>query len=546
MRKTENLNGIWDFAYIGAEKPVLPVATNEFMPVPGCFDLMEPHCGKRGYAVLTRKVFTGGMVELFIDGAGLDCEVYFDDKKIGFMKFAYMPENFIFDAGEEKEHTLTLILNNQYNAQFAPYNDFFGYGGVYGDVTITRLDPTHITAIRIATEDYKTGKIRLWGEASRNYTGKTKIAFDTGYTLDGDFADGKLEMEITLPEYKLWNADTPNLHTVTLTLPEGDEKTETFGIRSVWTEGRNILVNGRRVKLYGVNRHESHPTFGAAMPAQLIAYDLKLLKEAGFNFIRGSHYPQRKVFLDLCNKMGFFVWEETLGWDVKAPKLHSEEFLKDQLEEAEKLTYKSFSYPCIIIRGYLNENESEKEETKPLIKALYDKIRSIDKYTLISYSSNRYEKDVCTDIPDVIAMNPYPGWYDACYEEISGIHNVKRVLHELSEKMPKDKPYLITEIGGEALLGFRDPIKARWTEDYQAELLMECTSYALGEDECAGLSIWHFADTRSYITGDGIYGRARGYNNKGILDEFRRPKLSWTFLRKMVKEKYSCLIEKEK
>jgi beta-glucuronidase len=377
------------------------------------------------------------------------------------------------------------------------------------------------------------------------FSGEAEISFDTGYSLKSEFKRGKLETELTLPSFKLWSPDSPNLHTIKIAI-NTDEHTETFGIREFKAEGRKLLLNGKSVKLYGVNRHESHPTFGAAMPPQLIAYDLRMLKNAGFNFIRGSHYPQRKTFLNLCDKMGFFVWEETLGWDVKGPKLHSEKFLRDQMEEAEKLTYRSFNHPCIVIRGFLNENESEKQETRELIRQLRDKIRSIDKHCLISYSSNRYEKDVCTDIPDVVGMNPYPGWYDSCYEELSGIGNIKRVLHELSENLPKDKPYLITEIGAEALYGFRDPLRARWSEEYQAELLEECCNYALGEDECAGISIWHFADTRSYVNGPNIYGRARGFNNKGILDEFRRPKSSWSALKKLVKAKYPVLLGKER
>lgn len=72
MRKCDNLNGIWDFAYCGETRPEYPFATSEFIPVPGCYDLMEPHCGKRGFAVTRRKVFAGGLVKLFIDGAGLD------------------------------------------------------------------------------------------------------------------------------------------------------------------------------------------------------------------------------------------------------------------------------------------------------------------------------------------------------------------------------------------------------------------------------------------------------------------------------------------
>ena len=132
-------------------------------------------------------------------------------------------------------------------------------------------------------------------------------------------------------------------------------------------------------------------------------------------------------------------------------------------------------------------------------------------------------------------MNPYPGWYDSKTGVNSTVDRVKPRLRELSDAMPKDKPYLITEIGAEALFGFRDPLKSYWSEEYQAELLRAAAEYVLENDDCAGLSIWHFADTRSYTNGS-IYGRARGFNNKGILDEYRRPKLAWTVVAGMVAE----------
>lgn len=535
MRITENLNGVWNFAYCGDAEPVPPFHTDGFISVPGCYDLMEPNCGKRGYAVVSRKVHTGGLVQLFIDGLGLEADIYFDGMKIGRAKYAYMPETFTFNAGAEGEHELSIVMNNKYNQVFEGFFDFYGYGGIYGDVTLTRIPENHIERLMVNTEDYTDGTIRIQAKTSWPFSGKAKLRFDTGYERDIEFSGGSADLSLALPGYKLWSDTEPNLHTVTLTV-EHDQVTETFGIREFSASGRKLLLNGKPVKLLGFNRHESHPEVGAAMPAQLIAADLRLLKNAGFNYIRGSHYPQRKTFLELCDKMGIFVWEETLGWDFKAPKLHSPEFLEFQLEEAEKLTLQNYNHPCIVIKGFLNENESDKQETRKVIKALYDKIRSIDKHTLITYASNRYEKDVCTDLVDVIAMNPYPGWYDSEFGVNSTIERIKPRLRELSDTMPKDKPYLITEIGAEALLGFRDPLKSYWSEEYQAELLRMAAEYALENDDCAGLSIWHFADTRSYTNGKHIYGRARGFNNKGILDEYRRPKLAWTVVAGMVAE----------
>ena len=536
MRYTETLNGVWEFAFYGNTQPVPPFVTPEFTVIPGCFDLMEPHCGKRGYAVVKRKVFAGGTVKLFIDGLGLKGEIFWDGRNIGSAPYAYMPESFVFDAGPEDWHELAVIMDNRFNEDFDPFFDFYGYGGIYGDVTLTRLPETYIRRVMISTEDYKNGTIRVQASVAGNYSGSACLVFDTGFVKEVTVSNGTYDETFSLPQFKLWSDEEPNLHTLTF-MTGSDEVTETFGIREVRTEGRNILLNGKVLKLVGFNRHESHPEVGAAMPAQLIAADLRLLKENKFNYIRGSHYPQRAAFLELCDKMGFLVWEETIGWGVKPPLLHDEKFLARQLEQVERVTLQNFNHPCIIIRGFLNENYCEFEATRHVIKSLYDKIRSVDAHVLITFASNRYEKDVTTDIVDIVAMNPYPGWYDSCTETINTNDRVRIRLQELSDAMPKDKPFLITEIGAEALLGFRDPLKTYWSEEYQAELLYECCDYVLTHDDCAGISIWHFADTRSYVSGRQIFGRARGFNNKGILDEYRRPKLAWNVVTDLLKEK---------
>jgi len=526
MRNKLFLDGIWDFAWCGEEKPAFPMTFHEVASVPGCFDVMEPHCGKRGFAVYRRFVTIDGPVKLSIDGLGIQGEVYFDEKKIGECKYAYMPEDFYFDAGDETEHQLTILIDNRYNHVFEPDYDFFGYGGIYGSVTMERLPQDPITEVLISTEDYKTGRIKIRAKIAEYYRGPAFLSFDHGAAFPCFFDNGAMECEICVPGFKLWSPDAPHLHTLTLRT-QTDEVEKTFGIRSVTTEGRKILLNGEPIKLIGYNRHESYPSLGAAVPLNMMANDLKLIKEQGCNFVRGAHYPQRRSFLNLCDRMGILVWEETLAWGNNPPKLHTPQFLEMQLDQARKLTAASFNHPCIIIRGFLNENESSVPETRPLIKALYDKIRSIDQHCLISFASNKYQRELCSDLVDVVAMNPYPGWYDSTYDNISTIHRIRPVLEALSESIPRDKPFLISELGAEALYGFRDPLKTRWSEEYQAELLLEACRYVLESDDCAGISMWHFADARSYVTGPKIYGRARGFNNKGVLDEYRRPKLAW-------------------
>ena len=533
MRIVSKLNGIWDFGWFGDVEPSFPLDCKEVMPVPGCFDLVEPYCGKRGHAAYKRMVRAGGNVRLHVDGIGIRGVWHWDGKTIGECKSAYMPEEFFFDAGAEGEHELALLLDNYHSDYFRSNFDFYGYGGIYGDVTLERVPPNPIRRVLVSTEDYKTGLVRVRADIAE-YKGAVEVSFDGRPCATFDVSDGALDVLLNVPDHRLWSCDEPNLHRIALKTAD-DEWECDFGIREVRAEGRRILLNGKPIRLLGYNRHESHPEVGAATSPQLMAADLRMLKEQGGNFIRGSHYPQRKPFLELCDKMGVLVWEETLGWGITPPLLHSEEYLEFQKEEVRKLTLSSFNHPCVIIRAFLNEPASELKETRKVIKTLYDEIRSIDEHCLISFATYKYEKDVCTDLVDVVSMNPYPGWYDSTYDNISTIGRVKPVLQKLSDDMPKDRPLLITEIGSEAIYGFRDPLKTRWSEEYQAEQLTEAVKVILDGDDFAGISIWQFADTRSFVNGPEIYGRARGFNNKGVLDEYRRPKLAWYLLKTLFK-----------
>ena len=532
MRYIQTLNGVWGFSFTGEIQPEPPFSPKQPAVVPGCFDLLGPHCGKRGYAVYSRKVRASGMCLLEIDGAGIAGEVFWDERSIGHIRYAYMPESFVFHAGPETEHTLSIVLNNFHSEQFEADFDFFAYGGIYGDVTLTSLPDEYISNIRISTEDFETGKIRIRADYSNPADLPALLRFDTGFRYETRFAGGKLDCTLNLPDHRLWDLETPYLHTLHLTAGH-DEICTSFGIREFTASGRKLMLNGKKIRLYGVNRHESHPTTGAAVPPQIINTDVAMLKKAGYNFIRGSHYPQRKTLLDLCDRMGMLVWEETLGWGIKASTLANREYVETQLDQVAKMTYHSFNHPCIVMRGFLNETDSHVQDVRTVIKALYDRIRSINEHMLITFASNKYEDDVCTDLVDVVSMNPYPGWYDSRNDSISTIDQVFPRLDALSKALPQDKPFLISEIGAEALLGFRDPLNTYWTEDYQAELLLKVFEFVTQSD-CVGVCVWQFADTRSYVSGKGIFARARGFNNKGITDEFRRPKLAWNKLQEFL------------
>ena len=536
MVKTIVADGIWDFGFsedipLTGKLPDIPFETA--LSVPGCFDVAQPFFGKRGTGCYRRTVRTGGNIRLFIDGLGVEGEVYWDGVLIGKCPYAYMPEKFNFNAGEYKDHELVIVVSNRFNKVFFPFFDFYAYGGIFGSVKIEELPAYRIDLAKLTTLDYTQGKISVDVEVNKFFRKAKEIIFEVdGKTLmTAGFTGRRNVFEMTVPDFKLWSPEEPNLHKMRIILGEYEEEFN-FGIRTFEAKGTQLYLNGKELRLMGYNRHDSHPEFGAAVPPSLMAADLAMVKAQGSNFIRGSHYPQRESFLDLCDKMGILLWEETLGWDVRDKHLFTKEFRFSQLDQARKLSSIHYNHASIMIWGFMNETLSEDKRAKKIIKAVYDTYKSVDKTRFVTFASNRYEKDICMDIVDIVAMNPYPGWGGVNWDELSGIHHIAPRLAEIDAAVPKDKPYMISEIGASAIYGHRDPHRVRWSEEYQAELSAEVCKVVLGNKRYCGLCFWHFCDAKSYLNG----GRIKGINDKGILDEYRRPKFAWDAITQALKD----------
>ncbi|MBR2508315.1 MAG: hypothetical protein IKB71_01060 [Lentisphaeria bacterium] len=530
------LNGVWAFSFakdkdLSNDLPEINFSTA--LAVPGCFDTVQPFFGERGTGFYKTSVRIGGNVRLCIDGAGVEAKIFWDKKYIGDMPYAYMPEKFYFDAGDDGEHELIVAVSNRFNKKFFPYFDFYAYGGIFGNVTIEKLPQYFLDNIKVTTLDYTTGRISVELDALKFIRKKCAVTFeiDNKKVFDGTFSGKKQSYELNVPNFKLWSPDSPALHKLRVIFDRYEEEV-TFGIRTLEIRGTDLFLNGGKLRLMGYNRHDSHPQFGAAMPESLIAADLAMIKQQGCNFIRGSHYPQRKALLDLCDRNGILFWEETLGWDVRDEELFTGEFRRSQIDQAKKLANIHYNHPCIIIWGFMNETLSEDKRARKIIKSVYDAYKSVDSTRWVTFASNRYERDICMDIVDIVAMNPYPGWYDMKWEELSGIHNIEPRLQRLADAIPEDKPFMVSEIGASAIYGHRDPHRVRWSEEYQAELAAEVCRVVFGNPRICGLAFWHFCDAKSYLNG----GRVMGVNDKGMLDQYRRPKLAWNVITETLKK----------
>jgi beta-glucuronidase len=149
-------------------------------------------------------------------------------------------------------------------------------------------------------------------------------------------------------------------------------------------------------------------------------------------------------------------------------------------------------------------------------------VRERDPQRLVTFASNRHGSDRCLDLVDVVSINAYPGWSFGTLAELP--EELDRVLQLYRAQAP-NKPLLLSEVGAGALFGHHDHAAGRWSEEYQAALLT-CLLQHVPTTELAGVCLWQLCDTRSTDRRETALARPRGYDNTGLFDEYRRPKLA--------------------
>lgn len=555
-RDVRCLGGIWEFHWqgdAGQVEDIEParVPFDTVMAVPGVFDALPRYAGQRGIGVYRTVVpirtAVGERLRLVCRGMGLFGRIWWDGQVVGDYDLPYSGLEYDFTTTAGGRHELVIALDSRFNQQkvpiFRPFYDFCAYGGIYRSIEVQRLPALRLERVQVTTLDLATGQVRLrlcLGGAVPGELAGT-VAFDAGAAQPFRLtpAGGEGTLDLAVPDFRVWSPATPHLHTVTVAVAD-DVIVERFGLRTVAAVGQEIRLNGRPIRLLGVNRHEAHPQLGPALPVQTMVEDLQHLRDLGANFVRCVHYPQDQQFLDLCDQVGLLVWQESLGWGNDARDVVSPQFCDAQVRQTRAMVRNSINHPSIIPWGFLNEFASDNEAARPLCGSLVETIRREDDSRLVTYASCRNEKDVCFDLVDVLAMNTYPGWIgdlDWNAQAVTRVApGVKRLADFASRPPLRDKPFLMSEIGACGLYGSHSLARVQWTEEFQADYMAEAARAVLGNPRFCGIALWQMLDSRSY----GPYGQVRtkpnGTNLAGLLDEHRRRKLAFEAVRTVFQE----------
>jgi beta-glucuronidase len=347
------------------------------------------------------------------------------------------------------------------------------------------------------------------------------------------------EMRVSLkqafPDVTSWSHETPKLYSIHTILCSNnkpiDDLIERVGFRTIKIDGTKIQVNGKNVFLKGFNRHEDYATVGCAIPLQLMVQDMDIMQDMGVNALRTCHYPNDERFLDLCDERGILVWEENHARGLLLEDMQNPNFDQQCKDCISEMIENHYNHPSIIIWGILNECAAETPEGREKYKTQYEQIRRLDHSRPTTSATCRHFTDITLDLPDIVSFNMYSGWYiDVPIQQRN-----EQEIEWIKNAGGEGKPIIVSEFGAAALYGYRDRSRCKWSEERQADIIEESLDVYMNDENITGVFIWQFADCRVTEEGPWFATRARCHNNKGVVDEYRRPKIAYD----IIKEKFN-------
>jgi len=528
-----SLDGLWSFKTdpdsVGEKEKwyeSFPLEHDK-MCVPLCWNTESEYFKYEGKAwYQTSFESTSDTYVISFDAVQVYAEVYIDGKMLashygGFTGFKVV-------GSGKGIHTLTVMADNTHNdLNTIPLSrvDWFHFGGISGSVSLCSFDGAYIGFHKISytlNGTKATGRVDF--TVCGSYCGKADIIFDGRKIASADAKSGANSIEVDFGEVELWEPSCPRLYEIGIVI-SSDDIIDRTGFRTIETEGNEILLNGKPLRLKGINRHNECPDFGFSIPFTLMKRDVSIIKSMNCNFIRGSHYPNPEILLDYLDETGMLFWEEIPMWQYFEKQLTDPLMNERGLSMHKEMLARDFHHPSIIFWGLHNEIDTTTQAAYDISKLFADYIRANDPSRLITFASCRHGNDICFDLADVISINMYPGWYGGHDPAGECDQQMKIVYDNMERTKSAGKPLFISEFGGGAVFGQSTFTNAKWTEQYQAELLRTLIAKFFDEYNVNGTFVWQYSDMYSAFEME--LSRPRSFNNKGLVDEYRRPKLGY-------------------
>ncbi|WP_079912753.1 glycoside hydrolase family 2 protein [Paenibacillus sp. 32352] len=555
LRKTRLLDGLWDFVTdpgnvgqteawynnypSGSRKLVVPSCWNNEL---GLFDYIGA-AWYRTYFDITQE----SSIRLVFEGILHHADIYVDGQHVGSHFGGYTQFSLVLPHLAQGRHELIVRADSTLDWQTLPTDvaDWYSYGGIIRSVELQELPDVYIESLKMdyqLTNDQADISLQVQLQSLSSEDSEIVVnasteglAFPAAIVSLSAGQSAQVTLRGSLDNVRKWDVGRPELYLFTVQAGE-DDYIDRTGFRTVEVSDGQILLNGKKLYLQGVNRHEEHPEWGFAFPPKLMLKDLAILQDLGCNIVRGSHYPQSQFWIDLLDEHGMLLWSEIPMWGcfMSTETLASPLFAERGVRMLDEMITRDYHHPSIIFWGAHNEIDTRTQEALELTKKFVGKIRSMDQSRLVTYATMHPEEDIVLSYFDVIGINKYYGWYQG---SVDGFRDMLQSYYRNAEAQGAGgKPLIMSEFGAAGIFGDTGWEPRLFSEDYQADVVQQALEIFREDSRIVGTLIWHFADIRVDVRSDRPYfrDRARSFNNKGLLNEYRKPKLAY----RLVKEIY--------
>lgn len=447
-------------------------------------------------------------VFITFEGAASYAKVYLNGEFIGEHKGAYTPFSFEITGKVNKgKNCLAVMLDSSERSEIPPFGnvvDYLVYGGIYREVHIDVYDEKYIEDVFVKTPDPLYYEKTL--EADVTFSEKVNgiCYFEL---LDGDTTIGKKSAQVDgrvlrirwkVKNVDLWDVDNPKLYSLKVSF-ENDEVTQRFGFRQAQFTRTGLVLNGRKLKLLGLNRHQSYPYVGYAMPASAQAADADFMKYTlGCNIVRTAHYPDSVHFLNRCDEIGLLVFTEMPSWQF----LGEGEWRENCLDNVKSMVLRDRNHPSVILWGVRVNEGGDCDEFYSQTNAL---ARELDPTRQTGGVRNFPRSHL---LEDVYTYNDFSH---------SG-GKIKLLPAEIVCGLRA--PYLVTEHNGHMFPTKSFDREALRTEHALRHLRVQ--NSAFGSSRHAGAIGWCMADYNTHKD----FGSGDRICYHGVADMFRIPKLA--------------------
>lgn len=438
----------------------------------------------------------------------------FEEHKGGFTPFSYDITDYL---NEDGENLLEVSVDSRERGDIPPHGgqvDYLVFGGIYRDVHLRYVEPVHITNVRVQTFDSQSSnphmQVSVWVKNDSNKDQVFNLFLNLYYGETNDdgtlteFLSSEVDFPIMahdegmyrttfeeIPDFIPWSLNEPYRYSCHVELQLEDGKTDDygafpFGIREAEFRDDGFYLNGEKVFLRGLNRHQMYPFIGMAAPKRLQERDADIIKAMGCNIVRTSHYPQSKYFLDRCDEIGLLVFEEIPGWQ----HIGDEDWQEISYRDVKAMIERDWNHPSIVVWG-VRINESWDNE------AFYTE-------------TNRLAHEL-DDTRQTTGVRFFPN--SQFLEDVYGFNDFTNGVLE-----PMESPWIITEYNGHMF-----PTKTFDNEERQMEHARRhahIQAQAMSTGGVSGAIGWCAFDYNTHLD----FGSGDRVCYHGVMDMWRQPK----------------------